>query len=39
MPRDWGHSEEYVETMWKILQKNKPDDYVISTKVTQQDLL
>ena len=29
--RDWGHSEEYVETMWKILQKSKPDDYVIST--------
>ena len=29
--RDWGHSREYVETMWKILQKSKPDDYVIST--------
>ncbi len=29
--RDWGHSKDYVESMWKILQKNKPDDYVIST--------
>jgi GDPmannose 4,6-dehydratase len=29
--RDWGHSKEYVESMWKILQKKKPDDFVIST--------
>ncbi len=29
--RDWGHAEDYVEAMWKMLQKNKPDDYVIST--------
>ena len=29
--RDWGHARDYVEAMWKMLQKNKPDDYVIST--------
>ena len=29
--RDWGHAEDYVRAMWLILQKNKPDDYVIAT--------
>ena len=29
--RDWGYAPEYVEAMWKILQKEKPDDYVIGT--------
>jgi GDPmannose 4,6-dehydratase len=29
--RDWGHARDYVEAMWKMLQKKKPDDYVIST--------
>ena len=29
--RDWGHAADYVEAMWKILQQNKPDDYVIAT--------
>jgi GDPmannose 4,6-dehydratase len=29
--RDWGHARDYVEAMWKILQRKKPDDYVIST--------
>ncbi len=29
--RDWGHAKDYVESMWKILKHNKPDDYVIST--------
>ena len=29
--RDWGHAKDYVEAMWKILQHNKPDDFVIST--------
>jgi len=29
--RDWGHARDYVEAMWKMLQKNKPEDYVIST--------
>jgi len=27
--RDWGYAKDYVESMWKMLQKNKPDDYVI----------
>ena len=29
--RDWGHSEDYVEAMWRILQNDKPDDFVIAT--------
>lgn len=29
--RDWGYAPEYVELMWKILQQNKPADYVIGT--------
>ena len=29
--RDWGHAEDYVEAMWKMLQQKKPDDYVIAT--------
>ena len=29
--RDWGFAPEYVECMWRILQQNKPDDYVIGT--------
>ena len=29
--RDWGHAEDYVETMWKILQYKKPEDWVIAT--------
>ena len=29
--RDWGHSKDYVEAMWLILQHNKPDDFVIAT--------
>ena len=29
--RDWGHAEDYVEAIWKILQNNKPDDFVICT--------
>ncbi len=29
--RDWGHAKDYVVAMWKILQKNKPSDYVIAT--------
>ena len=29
--RDWGHAKDYVNAMWKILQHNKPDDFVIST--------
>jgi GDPmannose 4,6-dehydratase len=32
--RDWGYSPEYVEVMWKILQQQTPDDYVIGTGVS-----
>ncbi len=31
--RDWGHAEDYIEAMWLMLNKKKPDDYVISTGV------
>ena len=29
--RDWGHAKDYVEAMWIMLQKKKPDDFVVST--------
>ena len=29
--RDWGYAKEFVYAMWLIMQKKKPDDYVIST--------
>ncbi|UCG10283.1 MAG: GDP-mannose 4,6-dehydratase, partial [Dehalococcoidia bacterium] len=29
--RDWGYALEYIETMWLMLQQDKPDDYVIGT--------
>ena len=29
--RDWGHAKDYVEGMWRILQAEKPDDFVLST--------
>jgi GDPmannose 4,6-dehydratase len=29
--RDWGHAKDYVVAMWKMLQRNRPDDYVIAT--------
>ena len=29
--RDWGHAKDYCYAMWKMLQKKKPDDYVIAT--------
>src|SRR3974377_4417 len=32
--RDWGYAKEYVEAMWLMLQKDKPDDYVIATNET-----
>ena len=31
--RDWGHAKDYAVAMWKILQKTKPDDFVIATGV------
>ncbi|MGA2172133.1 MAG: GDP-mannose 4,6-dehydratase [Sedimentisphaerales bacterium] len=32
--RDWGYAGDYVESMWLILQQDKPDDYVIATGVS-----
>ena len=32
--RDWGYAPEYVELMWKALQKKTPDDYVVGTGET-----
>jgi GDPmannose 4,6-dehydratase len=29
--RDWGHARDYVEGMWRILQHDKPDDFVLAT--------
>jgi len=29
--RDWGHAQDYVIAMWKMLQQKKPKDYVIAT--------
>lgn len=29
--RDWGYAKEYVESMWLMLQQEKPDDYVVAT--------
>ena len=29
--RDWGHAKDYVSAMWLMLQKRKPDDFVIAT--------
>lgn len=29
--RDWGYAGDYVETMWLMLQQEKPDDYVVAT--------
>jgi GDPmannose 4,6-dehydratase len=32
--RDWGHAKDYVEAMWRILQQDEPEDFVIATGVT-----
>ena len=32
--RDWGHAKDYVEAMWLMLQKKKPEDFVIGTGKT-----
>ncbi len=29
--RDWGHAADYVEAMWRMLQAEQPDDYVVAT--------
>ena len=33
--RDWGFAGDYVEAMWRMLQQDEPDDYVIATGVTR----
>lgn len=32
--RDWGHAQDYVEGMWRIVQQPEPDDYVLATGET-----
>ncbi|XSG82631.1 MAG: GDP-mannose 4,6-dehydratase [Methyloligella sp. ZOD6] len=32
--RDWGHAKDYVEGMWRIVQQDEPDDYVLATGET-----
>jgi GDPmannose 4,6-dehydratase len=32
--RDWGHAKDYVEGMWRILQHDVPEDFVLATGVT-----
>lgn len=32
--RDWGHAKDYVEGMWRILQQDEPEDFVLATGVT-----
>jgi GDPmannose 4,6-dehydratase len=33
--RDWGFAKDYVEGMWRILQADKPDTYVLATNRTE----
>ncbi|MDR1580405.1 MAG: GDP-mannose 4,6-dehydratase, partial [Synergistaceae bacterium] len=33
--RDWGHAEDYVEAMWRILTHDSPDDFVIASGETR----
>lgn len=32
--RDWGHAKDYVEGMWRILQQDEPEDFVLATGIT-----
>src|SRR4051812_25707082 len=32
--RDWGHAKDYVEGMWRILQHDVPEDFVLATGIT-----
>lgn len=32
--RDWGHASDFVEGMWRMLQQDKPEDFVLATGVT-----
>ena len=33
--RDWGHAKDYVEMQWLMLQQNEPEDFVISTGISE----
>ncbi|MCW5936697.1 MAG: GDP-mannose 4,6-dehydratase [Fimbriimonadaceae bacterium] len=33
--RDWGHARDYVDGMWRMLQQDEPDDYVLATGQTR----
>ncbi len=33
--RDWGHAKDYVEMQWLMMQQEKPEDFVISTGITE----
>jgi len=37
--RDWGHSKDYIEGMWLMLQQNEPEDFVLATgkKISVRD--
>ncbi|MCH7534699.1 MAG: GDP-mannose 4,6-dehydratase, partial [Bacteroidetes bacterium] len=32
--RDWGHAKDYVEGMWRMMQHEEPDDFVLATGIT-----
>jgi len=34
--RDWGHAKDYVEGMWRMMQVDEPDDYVLATNETHK---
>jgi len=34
--RDWGHAKDYVDAMWRILQYERPEDFVIATGVSTE---
>lgn len=34
--RDWGHAKDFVDAMWRILQYERPEDFVIATGVTTE---
>ena len=35
--RDWGFAGDYVDAMWRMLQQDEPDDYVVATGETHSD--
>jgi GDPmannose 4,6-dehydratase len=39
--RDWGHAKDYVEGMWRMLQHNEPEDFVLATgvKITVREFI